>query len=516
MPITSLSPLRATVPALAIACLVCPASSWGAPPTTPSPAPTQPPRMSPSPAEQLEAQNRKFQALESFSRALNLLEGMYVDEKVVGSDALIEKALKGMVSQLDPHTVYLPAAQLRELANDTSGKFGGIGVILSQANSRLEIVEVVPDSPAARAGLQAGDQIQAVDGIVVTPSNIDEVLAKMRGLPGSALKLVVVPVGEGADKPTVAEKPDTHPRSEPSPRGDLHTPNKGTTTLARKPVKTRSVTLTREIIHTSSVTHAPLANGYAYIRVSVFQEDTGEQVDKALRAYQAKNGGKLDGLILDLRNNPGGLLDQAVRVVDLFLDSGVIVSTVGRDRAKQDVEYATKRNTHPYMPLVVMVNEGSASASEIVAGALQDHNRALVVGSVTFGKGSVQSIVPLPNGAGLKMTIARYYTPKGRSIQARGIQPDIPLPPLSRPQGIPRVAGEASRSGTDDEKTAFKKESDLEGHIEASDLVQAQPDGFNADIEKWMTGLKSDNQLKIAYTYVRSWSRFNKPTLPSP
>ena len=138
-----------------------------------------------------------------------------------------------------------------------------------------------------------------------------------------------------------------------------------------------------------------------------------------MRQYEAENGGKLDGLVLDLRGNPGGLLDQAVRVADLFLDSGIIVSTVGRDRTKQEVEYATKRNTHPYMPLVVLVNEGSASASEIVAGALQDHNRALIVGTVSFGKGSVQSIVQLPNGAGLKMTIARYYTPKGRTIQAK-------------------------------------------------------------------------------------------------
>ncbi|MEY2988333.1 MAG: hypothetical protein RJB13_1854, partial [Pseudomonadota bacterium] len=326
-----------------------------------------------TPAEALEARNKKFEALESFSRVLNLLETMYVDEKSVMSDALIDRALKGMTSSLDPHTSYLPPQQLRELTNDTSGKFGGIGVVLTQQNGRLEIIEVVPDTPASKAGIEAGDVIVSVDSVRITKDNIDEVLNKLRGLPGSSLKLEIETNNEDNTEKKVQKK-------------------------------IRKIQLVREIIKSTSVVHQQLSKGYAYIRVGVFQEETSEQVDKALRQYENENDGKLNGVVLDLRSNPGGLLDQAVRITDLFLDSGIIVSTVGRDRARQEVEYATKRQTHPYMPLVVLVNEASASASEIVAGALQDHNRALVVGMPTFGKGSVQSIIPLPNGAGLKMT----------------------------------------------------------------------------------------------------------------
>lgn len=479
------------------------AAAFAAPQTKPSPAPaaTQPSqgaikpakelpakKKDPTPAELLEVQNRKFQALESFARAMNLLEAMYVEEKAVEGDVLIERAIKGMVSQLDPHTSYLPASQLRDLTTDTTGKFGGIGVILSQANNRLEVVEVIADSPAARAGIQTGDIVYGVDKIVVTPANVEDILNKMRGLPGSTLNLEIMPASEV-------------PKDLDGAKWDL--------AMAAKKSKVKTLSVTREIIRTSSVTHAKLSDGYAYIKISVFQEDTAEQVDKALRLYEAQNGGKLDGLILDMRNNPGGLLDQAVRVCDLFLDSGIIVSTIGRERSKQEVEYATKRNTHPYMPIVVMVNESSASASEIVAGALQDHNRALVVGSVSFGKGSVQSIIPLPNGGGLKMTIARYYTPKGRSIQARGITPDIPLPPPQKMVG--QKLPDDIKVASTDPNSHYKKESDLEGHIEASDLnAPGQGEGFSADVEKWGQTLKADSQLRIAYTYVRSWARFDK------
>lgn len=440
-----------------------------------------------TPAEALEARNKKFQALESFSRVLNLLETMYVDEKSVVSDSLIERALKGMTSSLDPHTSYLPPQQLRDLTNDTSGKFGGIGVVLTQQSGRLEIIEVVPDTPAAKAGIEAGDVIVSVDSVRITKDNIDEVLNKLRGLPGSSLKLEIE-TGSNAEEGKQTQK------------------------------KIRKLTLTREIIKSTSVVHQQLSKGYAYIRVGVFQEETSEQVDKALRHYESENEGKLNGVVLDLRSNPGGLLDQAVRIADLFLDSGIIVSTVGRDRARQEVEYATKRQTHPYMPLVVLVNEASASASEIVAGALQDHNRALIVGMPTFGKGSVQSIIPLPNGAGLKMTVARYYTPSGRSIQAKGITPDVTIPaaPNARAQQPQTAAGRSTDKLVDDETTPRKtspkggrKEVDLEGHIEAADLSRsAQNLGFASDIDKWPKNLKSDYQLKMGYTYLRSWSRF--------
>jgi|GEM_PF-138404 len=432
----------------------------------------------PTTAQVLEEQNKKFQSLESFAKVLGLLETTYVEESAVKSNALIEKAIKGMVASLDPHTTYLPASQLRDLTNDTSGKFGGIGVILSQQDGRLQVEEVIADSPAARAGVIAGDIIHTVDGLTVSKESMDEVLNRMRGLPGSSLVMELV-------GPTDSAK--WQPGS--------------------KPARSRKVTVTREVIRTSSVNSMRLSPGFAYVRASVFQEDTSEQVDKALRLYEAENGGKLDGLVLDLRGNPGGLLDQAVRVADLFLDSGIIVSTVGRDRTKQEVEYATKRNTHPYMPLVVLVNEGSASASEIVAGALQDHNRALVVGTVSFGKGSVQSIVQLPNGAGLKMTIARYYTPKGRTIQAKGIVPDIAIA-----SAVASAAAEAAKKGTrpgPGERNP-RKEADLEGHIEAADLgVEKGKEGFSEELSKWPESMRADNQLRVAYTYLRSWSRFS-------
>lgn len=440
-----------------------------------------------TPAEALETRNKKFQSLESFSRVLNLLETMYVDEKAVASDALIEKALKGMAGSLDPHTAYLPAQQLRELTNDTSGKFGGIGVVLSQQNGRLEVIEVVPDTPASKARIQPGDVILGVDGMQVTKSNVEEVLNKLRGLPGSQVKLEIQPAPEAGPLRGVRQK-------------------------------TRTLQLVREIIKSTSVTHQSLSPGYAYVRIGVFQEDTNEQVDKALRRYEAENKGKLNGLILDLRSNPGGLLDQAVRVADLFLDSGIIVSTVGRDRARQEVEYASKRQTHPYMPMVVLVNEASASASEIVAGALQDHNRALVVGMPTFGKGSVQSIIPLSNGAGLKMTVARYYTPNGRSIQAKGISPDVMLPanPNLRSTASNKNIAQGNTDQLKEEEVTGapavkgnRKEIDLEGHIEANDLNKAAANlGFASDIDKWPNNLKNDYQLKMGYTYLKSWSRF--------
>ncbi len=437
-----------------------------------------------TPAEALETRNKKFESLESFSRVLHLLESMYVDEKAVASDALIEKALRGMAGSLDPHTAYLPAQQLRELTNDTSGKFGGIGVVLSQQKGKLTVIEVVPDSPAARAKIQPGDTIISVDSIQINKNNLEEALGKLRGLPGSSVKIEIQGPTETVDGKVI------------SPR-------------------TRSIQLVREIIKSTSVVHQALAKGYAYVRVGVFQEDTGEQVDKALRLYESENNGKLNGVILDLRSNPGGLLDQAVRVADLFLDSGIIVSTVGRDRARQEVEYATKRHTHPYMPMVVLVNEASASASEIVAGALQDHNRALIVGMPTFGKGSVQSIIPLPNGAGLKMTVARYYTPNGRSIQAKGITPDVILAatPNNRANNSSKTSTGSDIIKDDENSSAGtkggRKEIDLEGHIEANDLSSTPANlGFASDIEKWPANLKSDYQLKMGYTYLRSWSRF--------
>jgi carboxyl-terminal processing protease len=437
----------------------------------PAPKPTSTAAPNLTPAEKMALENQKFQALQSLSQVLTLLETRHVDESAVKGDLLIEKAIRGMVSGLDPHTVYLPPKDLHEFQSD--GRFGGIGVVISQANGYMEIVEIIPNSPASRSALKAGDIIYSIDGKAVTPENSDELLGKVRGLAGSEITFETV-AGQAAD----IERYKTE-----FPTGKT------------KKVKTKSVALKREIIHVSSVSHNLLSDGYVYARISMFQEDTGEALDKALSTYENQFGGKLQGLILDLRNNPGGLFEQGVKVSDLFLDSGIIVSTVGRDKNNQSVEYASKRNDHPYMPMVVLVNDRTASASEIVAGALQDHNRAVILGGVTFGKGSVQQVIPLPNGAGIKITVARYYTPKGRSIQAKGIVPDIPLPGDEKaPQG-----------------NASRKEADLAGHIESKDLAQGlSADGFSSDVEKWPPRLRGDTQLRIAYSYVKSWERFRK------
>jgi carboxyl-terminal processing protease len=429
-----------------------------------------------NPAQLLSEQNKKFESLDSFSRVLNLLENGYVDSKSVVSEELVERAIKGMVSGLDPHTVYLPASQLRDFTSDTSGKFGGIGVVISQVHGRLEIVEVIENSPAARAGIVAGDTLYAIEDTIITSKNLEKLLDKLKGIPGSLVKVEVVSPSEIhklGGKVTLDE-------------------------LALLKPRTRKVTITREIIRTNSVAHAKLDEGYAYIKLAVFQEDAAEQVEKALKFYENQNANKtLSGVVFDLRNNPGGLVDQAVKICDMFLDSGIIVSTVGRDKSKQEVEYASKKNTHPFVPMVLLVNEGSASASEIVAGAFQDHNRAVLMGHTTFGKGSVQTIIQLPNGGGLKMTIARYFTPKGRSIQAKGIIPDVSLDSL----------------GQKKEQKNIRKEADLVGHIEPADLL----DNNSTEVSRnaipslttlknqtvWPDYLQKDEEVKMAFQYLK-------------
>jgi carboxyl-terminal processing protease len=428
------------------------------------------------PAARIAAENETYQSLESFSRVLSLLETLYVDPEHVSTPEMIDKAIRGVVSSLDPHTTYLTAKDLREFTSDTTGKFGGIGVIIMQSEGRLEIVDVVEDSPGSRVGLGKGDIIYAVGQMIVTKTNLEDALSHLKGLPGSEVEI------------TIIKRADFEAFTKLTPERQK----------AAGQAKLTKLKIKRAVIRTPSVKHAKLAPGYLYMHVAVFQEDTGEQADRILRRYEAENGGTLDGLVMDLRGNPGGLLDQAVRIADLFLDSGIIVSTIGRDPKKQEVEFASKRTTHPHMPIIVLVNEGTASASEIVAGALQDHDRALVLGTKTFGKGSVQSIIPLPNGAGLKMTIARYYTPKGRSIQAKGIVPDIPVPA--------RKWSEEAPSGRKD----ARRESDLKGHIDAANISQRETMGsFEKDINLWEPEHKEDYQLRVAYTYLRGWARFD-------
>jgi carboxyl-terminal processing protease len=476
-------------------------------------SPTKPAGAEPSPVEELAQENETYRSLESFSRAIGLLEEMYVDPEHVSPEEMIDKALRGIVSSLDPHTTYLSARELKDFTSDTTGRFGGIGVIIINDNGRLRIVEVVEDSPGEKAGLKKGDIIFSVGDLELTKSTVEEGLSRLKGLPGSAVTIQVWKLRD--QKSQTATNSSGTSNDQKRDTDEALTKQSGQKAGSARPSafdllppgvkpKLTTITLKRAVIRTPNVKHVKLGPGYAYVAISIFQEDTGEQVDKALRKHEAENGGRLDGLILDLRGNPGGLLDQAVRICDLFLDSGIIVSTIGRNREKPEVEFATKRTTHPHTSMIVLVNEGSASASEIVAGALQDHERALVLGTQTFGKGSVQSIIPLPNGGGLKMTIARYYTPKGRSIQAKGITPDIP---------VAGGEGQMAPGQTDAVRRPLRRESDLKGHIQGEDIADKDPiTTFQADMAAWPDELQEDHQLRVAYTYLKSWSRFAPKT----
>jgi len=366
--------------------------------------------------------------------------------------------------------VLLPKKAFEQLTSDTQGKFGGVGIIVSQENQKLIVVSPIEDTPAFTAGIKAGDEIVAVDGKELAKLKNTDAVEFMRGEPGSVLRLTIR--REGAKDPLNFE-------------------------------------LTREIIKVKSVRGEALADGIHYARISSFQENTGEELTNFLSSHKKS----LRGLVLDLRDNPGGLLDQAVRVCDLFIDSGVIVSTVGRDRSRVEREFASKRGAHIGFPLVVLVNGGSASASEIVAGALQDHERAVIMGTTTFGKGSVQTLVSLPDGSGLKFTVARYYTPKDRSIQAKGITPDILVPARARKDKLVTAVNDPNsqqkqRRDSDDDA---RKESDLEGHITSNDLSDlAKESDIAAQVNKWPEMLRSDHQLVTAFTYLKSWTRFEQ------
>ena len=406
----------------------------------------------------------RYQPLETLARGLFYLETMYVDETKVRPEDMVQQALRGIIDKLDPHTVLMPKKAFEQLTIDTQGKFGGVGIIVSQENRRLIVVSPIADTPAYAAGIKAGDEIVAIDGHDLNTLKNTDAVDFMRGEPGSVLRLSIR--REGVKDPLEFE-------------------------------------LTREIIKVKSVRGETIAPGIQYARVSSFQENTGDELAELLKSKRTG----LKGLVLDLRDNPGGLLDQAVRVCDLFLSSGVIVSTVGRDRNRVEREFATKRGTFTGFPMVVLVNGGSASASEIVAGALQDHERGVIMGTTTFGKGSVQTLVSLPDGSGLKLTVARYYTPKDRSIQAKGITPDVvvQLRAKNKDGKGPRPARKAGGRGEEEPR----KESDLEGHISGNDLSDlARETDVSATVRAWPEPMREDYQLVTAYTYLRSWSRF--------
>jgi carboxyl-terminal processing protease len=333
--------------------------------------------------ERVSAVNRDtYEGLESFTNVLAIVQKNYVEE--VGAQKLLDGAINGMLNALDPHSAYLTPDLYKELQVDTEGSFGGLGIEITVRDGMLTVVSPIEDTPAYRAGVKAGDQIIKIEGELTKDMSLVEAVKKMRGPKGS--KIVIAVRREGTNKP-------------------LEFP------------------LVREVIRVQSVKFRTLEKGYGYVRLTQFQDRTGSDLDDAL-TKMTQESGKLAGLVLDLRNNPGGLLSQAVKVSDTFLDSGLVVYTEGRlDNQKQ--KYFAHPGGYTELPMVVLVNGGSASASEIVSGALQDHGRAVILGTQTFGKGSVQTILPLENGAALRLTTALYYTPNGRSIQVTGVTPDI-------------------------------------------------------------------------------------------
>lgn len=377
--------------------------------------------------------------IQAFAEVFERIKRAYVDE--VDDATLLRNAMRGMLNELDPHSAYLDAKAFRDLQESTSGEFGGVGVEIGKRDGQLMVITPLDDTPAARAGIMARDAILRINDTPTEGLSLQEVLELMRGDPGTELELTILREGESAP---------------------------------------RNLTLEREIIRTRSVKHDLLAPGYGYLRISQFQAGTGKQVREALETLAAT--GELKGLVLDLRNNPGGVLQAAVDVADSFLESGLIVYTEGRLPDTDQSFSASSTTAAPDLPLVVLINDGSASAAEIVAGAIQDQRRGVVMGTESFGKGSVQQLIPLGDGEGLKLTTALYYTPSGRSIQAQGITPDVEV-----------VRG---RLEIADGSSLRVREADLEGHLKGNDEDPEQ--------NVLSTRLRDDYQLGEALNLLKA------------
>ncbi|MCS6915920.1 MAG: S41 family peptidase [Myxococcales bacterium] len=401
-----------------------------------------------------------YSKLNLFTRVLSYVESSYVEE--VDADELIYGAIKGMLETLDPHTALLRPEQYREMKGEAAGQFGGIGIEVDVRDGVVTVLSVMEGTPAQRAGLQPGDQILRIDDQPVR-STVESV-QRMRGRKGTSVRLLVL--RKGCKEPQL-------------------------------------FSLVRENIKIRSVEAFALEPGLGVVRIRQFANNVHRDLETALRELeQGAPGGKLRGLILDLRNNPGGLLDEAVRVADAFLDSGLIVRTEGRAGRILDEERAHQKGTRLGFPIICLVNGGSASAAEIVAGALQDHGRAVIMGTQTFGKGSVQTVIELEDGGALKLTIARYYTPSGRSIQEKGITPDIIVDQVRMSEAKP----------VGDEPT--QKERDLQGHLRnprPEDPRGAPPPGYSAIAQHAPGG--EDHQLRTAYDYLKSWNLFAAQTV---
>lgn len=389
----------------------------------------------------------KYEPLKQFSQVMDMVEDNYV--KDVTRKELMEGAIKGMLKNLDPHSAYLNKDAFEEMQVETSGEFSGVGIEITMKKGRLTVVSPIEGTPAQKAGLKAGDTILEIDGNSTQDITIMDAVHQMRGEKGTKVELTIL--HKGANKP-------------------------------------EKVTIKRDKIPVHSVETQMLQSGYLYFRITNFNKNTSDELHDALEEHRSG----LKGVVLDLRNNPGGLLTQAISVADTFLSQGKIVYTKGRVEKAQISKSAQKQGSDlTDVPMTVLINSGSASASEIVAGALQDQKRALVVGDKSFGKGSVQSVIPLSSGAGIKLTTARYYTPNGRSIQAEGIEPDIKVP------FIPPQEGDKNQ-----DPFSMFREQNLEGHLDGDESDNATKKPQNSKKVREM--LKKDNQLRIALQLVKS------------
>ena len=389
-----------------------------------------------------------YESLELFTDVLSIVKKSYVEE--VDTKKLIYGAINGMLTSLDPHSSFMSPETFKEMKIETKGAFGGIGIEISIKDGVLTVIAPIEDTPAFRAGIKAGDNILKIDEKFTKDMTTMDAVKRMRGPKGTKVTLTIM--REGFEKP-------------------------------------KEFPLVRDEIKVKSVKYKTLDDGYGYIRIAQFQEKTDDDLIKALSALREENKGKLSGLVLDMRNDPGGLLDQAVKVAEHFIDEGqLIVYTEGREKDSKMKFSSRKTEKEPHYPLVVLINSGSASASEIVAGALQDHKRAVLMGTQSFGKGSVQTIIPLSDNSGLRLTTARYFTPNGRSIQAKGITPDI-------------VVERKELPAADKKDTMHIREKDLENHFETADEGKESGEGKT---ETKLPPYKTDEQIKSDYQLLRA------------
>jgi carboxyl-terminal processing protease len=398
-----------------------------------------------------------YKDIKTFNEVFDMVKKNYVDE--VEPQSLIQGAINGMIKTLDPHSVFMTAEMYKELEVETQGRFGGIGIEITLLKDVLTVVSPIEDTPAYNAGVKSGDQIIKIDGKSTKDISTAEAVKKLRGPKDT--KVTITIMRENMAKP-------------------------------------KDIILTRAIIQIKSVKAKTFDGNIGYIRIASFHEKTADDLRKAVKEIESKLN-PMKGLVLDLRNDPGGLLVQAIEVSDIFLKSGVIVSTHGRTKNMESKMMAKDNGDEVTCPVVVLVNEGTASAAEIVAGALQDNGRALIIGTKTFGKASVQTVIPLADGSALKLTTARYYTPNGRSIQAEGIKPDIIVKFIKFTEDTDIGLDERIR------------EKDLKGHIKpinengnkAADESQGKDSKEAADLTK-------DNQLKTAIDILKSWDIMKK------